>query len=305
MKRRLKCAIKQTLAHIGIDVRRLPPAPPAPVRWSSEAGAWTAGYGEAKLGLIERALKNPDLLHAFKVGQLPEGFGVAIDERCVEYPWMFSRLERQESTQVLDAGSVLNHEAIVASTFFQKNRVHILTLAPEKSCFWYKGISYLYADLRSIPIRDAFYDTIVCISTIEHIGCDNSRYTGDKSHAMQSPSDYLLAIGELRRVLKAGGQLYLTVPFGKLREFKSFRQFDQKLLASVIDGFGPADVTKEFFKYTQDGWNKATESECVTCDYVPWVASIWDGGQWPDPVPIEDDRAAAARAVACLTLTKR
>lgn len=304
MRNRVKSITKRALAYGGMELKRLPRASQSPVLWSVEAGPWAPGYREAKYEFIRRSLNDFDLLKDFKVGRLPKNYGVAIDERCVEYPWTFSHIHSDRSTQVLDAGSALNHEAVVDLEFFQKNRVHILTLAPEQKCFWFKGISYLYADLRSIPIRDDFYDTITCISTLEHVGYDNFAQTGDEAQRTHSPTDYLVAVRELRRVLKRHGALYLTVPFGKNADFKTFRQFDENLLESAISEFGPANVTRNFFKYTDEGWRWAEAVECSSCEYVSWVATLWDGGPWPNPLPIEHDRAAAARGIACVRLIK-
>jgi len=41
-----------------------------------------------------------------------------------------------------------------------------------------KGISYIFEDLRESCFRDDYFDIVVSLSTIEHIGLDNTmRYT--------------------------------------------------------------------------------------------------------------------------------
>ena len=57
-------------------------------------------------------------------------------------------------------------------------------------------------------------------------------------------------------------------------------------------------------RYTARGWQVAREEECAACDYVGWVAQVWDSNAWPSPLPVEEDMAAAARAVACCELAK-
>ena len=169
--------------------------------------------------------------------------------------------------------------------------------------FWQKGISYLFHDVRDIPIRDAYYDTIACLSTLEHIGCDNALYTGDEAHRECKPEDFVLAMQELCRVLKLGGRLFLTVPFGIYRHFGTRQQFDQKLLARAIEAFGKESLLSvTFYRYTAEGWNVADAADCAECEYVEWIARTRD--QWPDPLPVEPDLAAAARAVACVRLIK-
>ena len=42
-----------------------------------------------------------------------------------------------------------------------------------------RGISYVYCDLRDLPLRDAFYDTVISLSTLEHVGMDDEHYGSD------------------------------------------------------------------------------------------------------------------------------
>ena len=164
-------------------------------------------------------------------------------------------------------------------------------------------MSYMFSDLRDIPIRDGYYDTIVCLSTLEHIGCDNTVYTQNEIHRENRPDDFVHAMRELRRILKAEGSLLLTVPFGRYRHFGEFQQFDQALLSCAIDAFGCIrEVCSTFYRYTANGWNIATSRECADCEYVDW-------GLHPPHDPVlqarkQPDGAAAARAVACVRIVK-
>src|SRR3954452_702969 len=68
----------------------------------------------------------------------------------------------------------------------QVDEFHIVTLAPEAAAYWSRGISYVYGDLRDLPYRDGYFDTVVCISAVEHVGMDNSVY-GDSSPRASAP----------------------------------------------------------------------------------------------------------------------
>src|SRR6185369_11734557 len=114
--------------------------------------------------------------------------GVGIDERCVEYPWLVSRLSREPET-MLDAGSALNHAFLLDLPQLSTKKLHILTLAPERNCFFQRGIGYLYEDLRRLPLRSELYDCVACISTLEHVGCDNTAYTGGAEHGAEQDPD--------------------------------------------------------------------------------------------------------------------
>jgi SAM-dependent methyltransferase len=263
------------------------------------------GYDIYHKQVIGNVLSDSSLISRFRRGeQLPQGYGIGIDERCVEYPWLIGQLDSAPGS-LLDAGSTLNHGFLIDLPILQAKVIHILTLAPEEECFWHRNVSYMFHDLRDIPIRDSYYDTISCLSTLEHVGCDNSNYTGNDSDRENHPEDYLAAIQELCRVLKPGGSLLITVPFGAYSHLGVQQQFDARMLAMAREALTKSgEVIERFYLYSANGWNLSREADCTECRYVEWAASIWAHGKVPNPVPIEPDRAVAARAVACLRMNK-
>ena len=310
----LKAIARRGFSHLGLEITRKSPNPSAPparpqsdgeVRPSStEQIPWGPGYAEARDRFVGQALADPHLLTRFaEQRELPERYGIGFDERCVEYPWALTQLPHGCET-VLDAGSVLNYRFILEHDLIKEKHLHVITLAPELHCFWEKGISYLFDDLRRIPTRDAYYDAIVCVSTLEHVGFDNSLFT--QQHAEECrPDDFRIVMKEFSRVLKPGGSLLLTVPFGKRQEFGGFQQFDVNLLSQAIDGFGATSaLVKNFYRYTTEGWKIAMMGECSESEYVQWVGRAFSGQAWPQPLFQEPDGAAAARAVACVKVTK-
>ena len=173
----------------------------------------------------------------FSSNELPAGYGFRLDERIIEYPWLFSRLP-MGAGRLLDAGSTLNFEFLLEQPGLRQKKVDICTLAPESRCLWRKGVSYIYDDLRRLPYRDDLFDWIVCLSTIEHVGMDNSLYAGDgQKNDASRPDDYLMALAELKRVLKPGGTIYLTAPFGKTVNHRWFQVFDHEMVKSLIRNF--------------------------------------------------------------------
>jgi SAM-dependent methyltransferase len=202
----------------------------------------------------------------------------------------------------LDAGSALNHTFILNHPVFRNKKLYILTLAQENNCYWYKGISYIYDDLREIPMRDDYYDTVVCISTLEHVGLNNILFNHSESHAEQRQNDFLVALLEMRRVLKPGGKLFITVPYGKYCNFGTFQQFDAQRVEQTINAFEPGRVEQTYFLYTADGWNVSNVEICADAEYVSWV--MLPPEKRSATFPDHPDRAAAARAVACLLLVK-
>ncbi|MGA1980088.1 MAG: methyltransferase domain-containing protein [Sedimentisphaerales bacterium] len=260
---------------------------------------WSRGYKASKFDFIQIVLKDDGLIAKFRsLDTLPGNYGYGYDERVVEYPWVLSRLSGKES-KLLDAGSVLNFPQIINNSILSKKAITIFTLAPEGHAFWEKGISYCYGDLRQLPFRDNWFDEIISISTLEHVGMDNRIYTG-KNTPVKVGLDAKKAARELVRVLKLGGKLLISVGFGKhqLIEWNDTvfaEQFDSPTLKDLLKEFESCAVAStSFYKYTQNGWNISTEQECQGVEYfnIHTTASF-------DP-----DNAAAARAVALVEVVK-
>jgi SAM-dependent methyltransferase len=260
------------------------------------------GYQGHKARLLRRMLGDEARLETFRGDvPLPPGYGVGVDERCIEYPWALLHL-RGRGGRLLDAGSVLNNALLVAHPIVARHELHIMTLAPEPDCFWHRGVSYLFGDLRRNPIRDGFYDSVACLSTLEHVGCDNSDYSGRSADREMQADGYAAAVRELARVLRPGGMLLLTVPFGRHVNHGWFQVFDEAMVRAVVAAFGPrSDAEVRYFSYSETGWDASSAAACADAVYAAWMAQGPAHRFWPMREP---DDAAAARAVACIRLVK-
>ena len=186
----------------------------------------TRTYGRRLWAFVEHALSSPAILAAMGGGgQLPTCYGAGLDERAIELPWVLAQLEGR----VLDAGSTLNHESVIDAVLPAVDRLHILTLEPEDRAFWSQGISYVFADLRDLPYRDRWFDRVACISTLEHVGMDNRDYGNAEARAPDSLAEQARGVRELARVVRPGGALLVTVPFGAERD----HGMDDDLLAGT------------------------------------------------------------------------
>jgi SAM-dependent methyltransferase len=266
---------------------------------------WTEPYQELRIRTLAQAVHDSDLLARFSAGAaLPDGYGRGLDERCIEYPWLVAQLTPGPA-RVLDAGSTLNHALLLELPVIKEKSLHLVTLAPERDCFWQQRVSYVFEDLRSLPFKDDFYDVVISVSTLEHVGCDNTFYTGSLPSTERRLDDFVVAGRELSRVLKPGGLFLLTVPYGTYQFHGAFQQFDRPRLSTAEASLGRmTDVSEVFYRYSSTGWQLASDDECAHCEYVAWVAELMRTGRWPDAPQLEPDYAAAARAVACVRLVK-
>lgn len=263
---------------------------------------WTKAYRSRKKTLISETLRDEDLMVRFRNREsLPSGYGIGIDERCVEYPWLIARLS-DEPERYLDAGSTHNHPMILETGFFDQKEMHIVTLHPEPKCYWRRGISYLFADIRDLPIKDGFYGTISSISTLEHVGMDNRAYTGGRKMGAPDSRGFVRALQELDRVLEPGGDLHVTVPFGRFADLATSLVFDADLLRELIRATPLELVEETYYRYRSSGWQIATSDDCADADFVEWA--VQPVSSRFSVFPLQQDGAAAARAVACLHFRK-
>jgi len=256
--------------------------------------SWTLGYSDYKIKNIKLSLSSEKILKLFKNKKINQ-FGLGIDERCIEYPWIFSKIN-DEKEIMLDAGSTFNFDFILRNKKIKNKDITIFTYFPENDCFFKKRISYVYGDLRYLYFKDITFDLIISQSTIEHIGMDNSIY-GYKSTENNTNKnfDYLFAITEMERVLKPNGNLLITFPFGKYENHGFFQQFDEEMLQKIVDILQVKGLVElDFFKYEKLGWRYAEKIELKeTQSYNPHTGK----GKF-------DDGAAHCRGIACINFKK-
>jgi SAM-dependent methyltransferase len=254
---------------------------------------WTTGYSDYKYDFLGKFLDSKELA-VFKDGPLPSKYGYRMDERFVEYPWFFSRLKAHEMV-ILDAGSVLNFKEVLSAEKLKSRKLYISTLFFEGRPDVQPSPSYIYEDLRDMCFKDDFFDAICSLSTVEHIGFDNTMiYTPDLSKKENDKFAHLAAIKEYRRVLKKDGTLYLSVPFGAYRDHGWFQVFDAKMINGIIAAFQPSHAIKTFFRYENDQWNFSSEDKCLD----GYCFDIRKSSNY------EADYLAFSRCVACLEMTK-
>jgi len=251
---------------------------------------WTFGYHFYKRRMILQAIERG----LFRDGQLTVRYGFRVDERVVEYPWLFSRLPVGPG-RLLDAGSTLNYGFLLKREPLASKKLFICTLAPESDAFWRRSISYVFDDLRCTSFRDETFDYVVSISTIEHIGLDNTLlYTRDVTKKEAAADTYVDAIREFRRIVRPGGKVFLSVPFGKHKNHGWFQVFDAAMVDRTLAEFSPAHHAELYFKYGPNGWRRAEPQELRE-------ATVFD---IQEEKGYDFDFAASAHGLVCMEMTK-
>lgn len=253
---------------------------------------WSTGYSVYKFEQIRHIIQNK--IDIFSQEKLPPNYGFGLDERIVEYPWFFSRLKENEKI-ILDAGSTLNHADILSVDLLKGRKLHISTLA-------YEGLpkseicpTYTFEDLRQMCYKDEIFDAVCCLSTLEHIGMDNTFiYTPDESKRENDKYAYLTAVHEFKRVLKNSGILYLTMPYGRYKNHKWFQIFDALMIEKVKEVFAPSKIVETYFKYENEQWNYSNALACQNGYYFDIHREK----------RFRSDYLAASESVVCLELIK-
>lgn len=253
---------------------------------------WSFGYSIYKFKEITDAIEKK--LDVFNDRHLPLHYGFGLDERIVEYPWLFSRLKTDE-IMLLDAGGTLNHLKMLKLSKLKDRKIHVLTLHPEGEYSQFPFLTYKYEDLRKTSYGDGFFDVIACISTLEHIGMDNTLlYTSDVRKKENDKHAFLTAIKELRKILKKGGTLYLTMPYGKYKNHEWLQVFDAGMVAKVKEAFSPSETHETYFKYENGQWDYSNARDCQDGYYFDIHRQR----------KCRQDRLAASESVVCLELIK-
>ena len=144
----------------------------------------------------------------------------------------------------------------------------------------WKGWSASQADARSLPFDDHSFSQVLLVSTLEHVGADNTVYG---LQAEQDEEGRVQALRELRRVLRPGGSLLVTVPLGEPGDHGWFWQDDVRGWTRLFRRAGMFVEEQESYELVDDGWRPRPVSAPTASGY--------------------GDRGPAASAVLCSDLS--
>lgn len=169
----------------------------------------------------------------------------AADERIVEIPWVLSRL--RTSGRVLEVGYAFAEPAYLAALLGAGVELVGVDLAERDV----EAMETVRADVRALPFPDRSFDQVLLVSTLEHIGADNSVYgiEGEPDVGAREAG-----LRELARVLRRSGSLLVTVPLGEPGDHGWFRQDDERGWTSLFARSGCFVEEIEVYELTSEGW---------------------------------------------------
>lgn len=147
----------------------------------------------------------------------PKPFG----SRHWEYPWCIEQSEiiNRSDLRILDIAPDFTFP--YASILEEKHKVTFIDLAKRQwsdTVRWGAKVSelanksdYRIMDARDMSFPDKTFDLIFCISVLEHIVCPTQDPDTPQLEQLFKPQGARPALQEMRRCLKPGGKLLLTV----------------------------------------------------------------------------------------------
>ena len=196
------------------------------------------------------------------------------DERVIEIPWALSRLVG--SGRVLEVGYAFAEPVYLAGLLRAGVELVGVDLAERDV----EGMEGITADVRTLPLPDDSVDQVLLVSTLEHVGADN---TGYGLEAEDDPGSRVDALRELARVVRPDGSIVVTVPLGAPGDQGWFRLDDGPGWTKLFAAAGLFVEEQEAYELTDAGWRLAPAFDPQGVGY--------------------GDRGPAASAVLCTELS--
>ena len=152
----------------------------------------------------------------------------AVNERVIEIPFVIKELSGiPVSSKVLDIGCMESElPLLVAGLGYQVTGCDF-----REYPYKVPNFRFVKGDILSLPFGDNTFDSVVCVSTIEHVGIG---FYGDPKGDTKPD---IKASREINRVLKTNGLFILTVPFGKAQINEQQRIYDKQSIDRLLDGY--------------------------------------------------------------------
>jgi hypothetical protein len=197
-----------------------------------------------------RAFSEEALIERLVAREAPlERIGLGMSERVVEIPWVLACLAADLQGTVLDVGTAFSPVVYQRLLLRRPNVVETVDLADVAIA----GIRSHVADIRELPFAADSFDVAVCVSTLEHIGMDNTQYDIESGGGGD-----LDALRELGRVAR---RVLITVPGGADENMGWQRQYSPGTFRRLVADAGlQIDDLRIFTHDPASGWVPAEES---------------------------------------------
>jgi len=199
---------------------------------------------------------------ATEVERLNHAFDLISDrrqsERIVEVPWVLGKYQGEQ--RVLEIGFAYAEDHYLQALVDLQIQFLVGIDAAESP--WPRDrfpFHRIQGDLLHGCIAPHTFELILCVSTIEHIGRDNTRYGLDANRDVSAPDQ--MAMRSMSEWLEPGGRLLLTVPFGKFEDVGWLINYDMDHLTDLIKSSQLDIVEQRYFGWMPGGWVETEPAE--------------------------------------------
>ena len=188
--------------------------------------------------IVADIVRSPEFLH--------------LTERSVEVPWCLARIGN--ARKVLDVGC--------ADSSYLELLGHLELYGVDSrdpSVRVPRNFHFIKGDITQDIMPHKFFDLVICISTLEHIGLEaygmKTVRNGDR-----------LALDMMLGSLGENGRLLVTVPFGRRATHGWLRVYDESEWRHLIKGFKIAE--ESYFKWNGRHYESCSMSMLSDTDYI-------------------------------------
>ncbi len=173
-----------------------------------------------------------------------------LGDRDIEWSWVASQMPSGPG-EALDFGNGGTYLGLIAAL----RDFNVLAVDLGAVCWPYEhpNLRFRQGDILKLPFSEKYFDLIINCSTVEHVGLVG-RYGVIEDRQIGD----LEAMALLRKLMKPGGIMLLTIPLGQDAVFPPMcRVYGKQRLPQLVDGF---TVEKEIF------WAKNEYNLWIQCD---------------------------------------
>jgi len=181
--------------------------------------------------------------------------------RIVEEPFIFENINLGNAAKILDLGCCYSKvSSELASLGFKVTGTDL-----NDYNYSHPNFNFTKGDFLKNKFQDNYFDCVIAISVIEHFGLNcyggPMIVDGDKKAAK-----------EIYRILKEGGKLIITLPFGKKETMPAQRIYDTAGLEDLLRDF--RIEKEEYYKYDKGFWLPAKKEVLVDTKFSEDVQGV-------------------------------
>lgn len=189
-------------------------------------------------------------------------FTVIVNERIVEIPLVMQAIGRPRAT-ILDVGCSESFLSLHLASMGH----HVVGVDINEYEFRHPFLRFVKGDIFCVEFPADYFDYIVFLSTLEHIGLGayGDAPRGDRADAQ--------AIQRVHRWLKPEGRVVLSVPYGSLGTTAFQRVYDEQSLHAVLKGF-KVEVQRWFKGEDHRHWIEVSKEEAADVDSLYFTQAM-------------------------------